>query len=1154
MLGAYGRSGQANRSRATPQVCLLRGVLIGLGVLAALSAGLFAVAGEAEATHYRYGTISWEPTDNENEVLFTGDSAWRWSYPSYNQPELGEILPISDVDGSVDPIRTGDGATIPFQVKVVSINEDKDWFYGILVSDDGTEGIPYEYDDLNDDGDPWQAEWTGCCRISDRHSGNYHVNNPDQSFRLETPVDLEGSHSSPQTSLPPISQCPIDTLCTIQVPAVHPDGDEITFRKATVSEAGDASYVPPGPPDAPNEATIGDTNGTLHWDTTGAEHDPDFASWDTLYSMQVMLEDGTTKTPLDFFIEIVPEDTEFPYWTDATTVCGTTQEVLLGDTITFDIAAASDDVDRVVSLDHLGLPEGATFPLPDPANPVSSTFTWEPGLDHAGSHLVIFTAVDDLGAQAPPCPVTIDVDELPPEFQAPTPCVTGEPVRGIEGEPVSFPIKAASPLDDTEITLSVHQGPGAIVDTTPGDPVEGTWTWQDPVKGEHVVTIQATDDRGVTTTCAQTVTVQAPAGQSLVTSLWSGTSVPASLEYETQTVDQRGHGDQTRHHATVDPDNENAYAEAITENATVTLEGTTANASGSMHIAHAELFDGLVTIQGLTHTAHLEWDLETQTISDAHATFELDTLTVADQEVPVEYEGDPVTVPLPTGGFLTLFEHAFDPADDRADYVGNIVHAYAPLEYSRSEAILGSIVLGAGGEPTLETGDAFAYQNQPRAIHEPDDARTGQDVGDAPEDAEPIEPGVYDGALPPGDTVDYYAIDVAHGEKVNLALSPAPRATVTGGHVHVGDAPPPEIQAPGAATSPMESWTLRLLDPTLTERDVSSLPAAGTPERIEFNADVNGTWFVEVHRATSANPTQAYNYSLAASITPLPLLPQNDALSGDDAPPACDPSDDAIPTIGTGLWPGVVRDDDHADTYRFDATIGELVSIVLKPGETLDGANMALVLYDEDCNPLQRSNWYAGTHPYLPKGLPELTPELPSTYTGDYFIGVERENGIGNYYLSLTVLNPMPTAPENDAFTGTDAPASCASPTPAPPVAYQGRLHDGDTGDAYHVPYEAGNDAYLVVEMSAASSIDVTLTAPNGDAIEPEANLLDGTWVFDFQAPETGDYCLDIDPDVGGGNYMVVHGETPPPPGILPQPTPNAALIPTPPGVTFAPP
>ena len=65
----------------------------------------------------------------------------------------------------------------------------------------------------------------------------------------------------------------------------------------------------PGPPQAPNAATINHDTGLYTWDTHGAQIN---GSGDTLYSTQVIIEnvDFTgrvlTKTPLDFFIRLIP--------------------------------------------------------------------------------------------------------------------------------------------------------------------------------------------------------------------------------------------------------------------------------------------------------------------------------------------------------------------------------------------------------------------------------------------------------------------------------------------------------------------------------------------------------------------------------------------------------------------------------------------------------------------------------------------------------------------------------------------------------------------------------------------------------------------------------------------------------------------------------
>ncbi|HVM44472.1 MAG TPA: hypothetical protein VM582_00950 [Candidatus Thermoplasmatota archaeon] len=367
--------------------------------LAAATAFTIIVAEEAAATHYRFGVLSWEPTENPNEVKFTGGQAWRRS--AFGNPNVGDVI------RGESNIVTGSGVSKAYWLKVTTVSTVNDYFVAQIVDQQGNDGILHTYPSENNNGQPWVASFSSCCRISTRSSGNYHVNNPDQSERLETLVDLSWPpNSSPRSLLPPINPCALDAVCSFAIPHFDPDGDDVTFRFATTAEAGDSRFRLPGPPNAPNLISIDAASGVLTWDTTGATVSP-FPSEHTLYSVQVMLMDGRTKVPLDFFIELLPAGYSPPYWAQPPSPCGATIHAGAGNTLSFDVRAQSDDAARTIRVDHLGLPAGASLPLPAPGNPAESTFTWTPTHAQAGTHLLLLTAEDDRGFAAPTCAVTL---------------------------------------------------------------------------------------------------------------------------------------------------------------------------------------------------------------------------------------------------------------------------------------------------------------------------------------------------------------------------------------------------------------------------------------------------------------------------------------------------------------------------------------------------------------------------------------------------------------------------------------------------------------------------------------------------------------------------------------------------------------------------
>jgi len=502
-----------------------------LGLLALL----VLVAGSAAATHYRYGTLSWEPTGNPNEVLFTGGQAWRSSF--FGNPQVGDII-VGE-----SGISTGDGGWEPIHLKVTSRSLVNDYFTAIFVRPDGTPGILHTYPAPNNNGAPWDARFDSCCRVSQLHAGNFHVNNYDQSESLQTRVDLSTGNSAPRSALPPINSCPREALCSIVIPRADAEDDPITFRLSTPQEAGDWWYHPPGAPEAPHTASIDATTGVLTWDTRGAtvSNDPNVH---TLYSIQIMLEDGKTQTPIDFFLEILPVGVTPPRWVAPPTPCGQTLEAHAGSAFSFSARAVSDD-NRNVLMTNLGLPPGALMAMPSPSNPADATFHWTPALDQVGVHLVVLTAEDDRGYPAPACAVNIVVKLRPVAVAGPDRCVAfGTPLT-FDGSHSFYPggsivswrwdfPHGPSPLFGPVVSRTLNMPE----DLAPYD-VLLTVTANDSQVATDVVRVQAFDALGVSpsSSAPRYTPFQRPRGDVVVASPCggglAGTSVELVVRYTT---------------------------------------------------------------------------------------------------------------------------------------------------------------------------------------------------------------------------------------------------------------------------------------------------------------------------------------------------------------------------------------------------------------------------------------------------------------------------------------------------------------------------------------------------------------------------------------------------------------------------------------------
>jgi hypothetical protein len=380
--------------------------------LALWAVGAASPAG-ATHSHFRYGHYTWVPGAG-NDIVFTVQNGWRRTanscvdvstnqYTSCSAPDgypaVGDVI-VEDTGGTVfDP---GDGSPVigsplgPLYYLVTSIDPDpaEDWLTGSALDPNSLPAIDTSITHTYPAPGNYVAFTDSCCRIGT-------LVNATGSYRVETIVNVGTGNRSPVSALPPIVNCPVDAQCSFSVPGSDPDSDTLTFRFSTPSESGIPNQ--PGPPFAPNAATIDPNTGQYNWDTTGA------GGAGSLYASQVTIEDRDatgslkSKVAVDFIIKLVTVQGAAPVFdSPPTPACGTTHTVRLGRTITFTVQASDADAGQTVTLNASGVPAGATHtpPLPTSGNPASTTFSWTPTRAQVGTHVISYSAVDDVGQQA----------------------------------------------------------------------------------------------------------------------------------------------------------------------------------------------------------------------------------------------------------------------------------------------------------------------------------------------------------------------------------------------------------------------------------------------------------------------------------------------------------------------------------------------------------------------------------------------------------------------------------------------------------------------------------------------------------------------------------------------------------------------------------
>lgn len=430
-------------------------------LMATATLGAALAAAPAGATHFRYSHISWSAVSGTT-IEFTVQSSWRRNEtPSFNPciaPASGASVPCTGAGGLPgvgDVIREDIGDTVlifgdastpvgsptgGLYYLVTSVDPSSNWLFGLALDPASLPAIDTTIQHVYAAPGTYTARIDSCCRISASAPPNAHVNNPDLDYKVETRVAVGLGNGSPLTSMPPIVTCPQNGVCQFLVPATDPDGDPLTFRLSTPTEADGGAWRQPGPTAAPNAASIDPTSGVYTWNTSGATLGGGGLA--TLYSTQVTIEerDGLGnvkgKVAVDFFIQLVPDVNDPPVFdVPPTPLCGSTVTIAAGTPGGFTVQASDPDAGDTITLNVAGLPPGATMTPSLPAasaSPVSSVFAWTPAVAQAGQYVLTFTAADQNLQQAL-CSITVDVttecgdgDLDPGEACDPGPDVAGD--------------------------------------------------------------------------------------------------------------------------------------------------------------------------------------------------------------------------------------------------------------------------------------------------------------------------------------------------------------------------------------------------------------------------------------------------------------------------------------------------------------------------------------------------------------------------------------------------------------------------------------------------------------------------------------------------------------------------------------------------------
>lgn len=452
----------------------------------------------AEASHFRYGSISWtRPNDASRVVTFKITTGWRISY-------FGGVSIGATVNPSSGNLNFGDATSSATLTYVVtSINAAEDWFVAERV-------ITHTY---AVSGTSFNAFFTNCCRLSTLQ------NNADGTFRCETVVQLvSGNTGSPVSTVPAIINLAAgQSAAPFNVPANDPDNQSLTFSLATAAQTGVTNLT---------GLNVNSTTGAATFNTIGKTPTQ-------LFTGAISITDASGSiTVVDFIIRIVAANTPPIFDYSVTPANNYVFSINPGQTLAFNIKALDVDNGSTVFLNVSGAPSGSSFSpsLPNsPSNPTNTSFSYTPTNSQLGVYVMTFIAERNGGVQTFTS-VTINVNTNPifisptraeaTDFYIPTGVQTDDIAKATNPDPsVTTRILSASIPAGATLSSSLPTS----LSSTPQ--VTMSWTPWAADFGTHTIVFTAEDANNKTATRTYTLNPN---------SLPSFTSTANETAYENQ--------------------------------------------------------------------------------------------------------------------------------------------------------------------------------------------------------------------------------------------------------------------------------------------------------------------------------------------------------------------------------------------------------------------------------------------------------------------------------------------------------------------------------------------------------------------------------------------------------------------------------------------
>jgi hypothetical protein len=419
----------------------------------------------AQATHFRYGSITWRTVTTDaakRTVQIKVSESFRRSFFTGN-------IVVGSVVNNADVLFFGDGTSTTINLTVTSVDLANDNFYGeFVVTHTYASAIGYT------------AYTNNSARL------NALVNNGGAIWHDQTLVNAGTGNNSPVSTLPPVVNLATGLpAATFQLPANDPDGDPLTYSLPTSADVGGNTFT-----NAPGLA-INATTGAITFPTSGK-------TVGALYNAVVKVSDGKTSVMVDFIIQITKSSTPPAFDYSLTPSSGYVYQVAPGTPVNFSVRATDGDPGDVVTLKAVGLPAGSGMApaLPASGNPVTSAFSWTPTAANLGTYVLTFVAQDAVGVQTNTS-VTIQVSTKPTFDVPPTPS-NGTILQIQPGTQVTQVIQASNADPATPVRIISATGLASAtyspaLPTVAGNPTSTQLSWTPVISnwGLNTVTFTA---------------------------------------------------------------------------------------------------------------------------------------------------------------------------------------------------------------------------------------------------------------------------------------------------------------------------------------------------------------------------------------------------------------------------------------------------------------------------------------------------------------------------------------------------------------------------------------------------------------------------------------------------------------------------------------